>query len=306
MEELYFKNEARDKLIAGINKLNDAVSSTLGPNGKTVIIPSKKDYSKYIVTKDGASVAEQIELKDAVENIGAQLIKEVAIKTADEAGDGTTTSTVLATAFINNLKDFEPKDVIQAFDEIIPKVIEQLKANSRVLKRDDIKYVATISANNDMEIGDNIQKAYNFSSIVKVEESNNDKDEVVLVDGTQLNVSYFSKAFITDQDKAECELDEPFVLILDGKLDNLQIFETPIKKIAELNKSLLIITEDVSEQTLRLLENNVLKGSLKCCVIKTPGHGSHRKDLLRDLSDLTQSTIITNFSNKYNTDVLGK
>lgn len=306
MEELYFKNEAKEKLLKGINKLCDAVSSTMGPNGKTVIIPSKKEYDKYIITKDGVSVAEQIFFKDPIENIGAQLIKEAAQKTADLAGDGTTTATVLATALINNLKEFEPTEIIKAFDKIIPEIIKKLKENSKILNKSDIKYVASISANNDMEIGNNIQNAFDFSNIVKVEESNNEKDEVLLVNGTQLDVSYFSKNFITNKDKAECCLDEPYVLLLDGKLNNLQPFEIPIKKIAENNESLLIITEEVSEQILRLLESNVLNGSLKCCVIKTPGFGQHRKDLIRDIADLTGSDIIYNLSNKYNTNILGR
>lgn len=306
MEEIYFEKEAREKIFNGINKLCKAVSKTMGPNGKTVIIPSKKEYGKYIITKDGVSVAEQVFFKDPIENIGAELVKEAAKLTADLAGDGTTTATVLATAFINNLKDFEPNEIIKAFDEIIPKVIEELKRNSRSLNKSDVKYVASISANNDMEIGNNIQNAYNFSSIVKIEESNNEKDEVVLVDGTKLDVSYFSKHFITNQDKAECDLIEPYVLIINGKLNTLECFEDPIKQIASQGKSLLIITEDVSEQTLQLLENNVKNGFLSCCVIKTPGFGQHRKDLVRDLSDLTGATVIDNLSKRYNTSILGK
>lgn len=306
MEEIYFKNEAKEKLLNGINKLCDAVSSTMGPNGKTVIIPSKKEYGKYIITKDGVSVAEQVFFKDPIENIGAEFVKEASKLTADLAGDGTTTATVLATAFINNLKDFEPNEITKAFDEIIPKVIEQLKENSRTLDKSDVKYVASISANNDMEIGNNIQTAYNFSNIVKIEESNNEKDEVLLVDGTKLDVSYFSKQFITNQDKAECEFSEPLVLLLDGKLTTLEPFEEPIKQLASQNKSLLIITEDISEQTLHLLETNVKNGYLSCCVIKTPGFSQHRKDLIKDLSDLTGATVIDNLSKRYNSTIFGK
>ena len=303
-KEIYFKEEAREKLFNGINKLCDAVSSTMGPNGKTVILTGQR--GEPYATKDGVSVANAIKFKDPVENIGAQMVKEVAQLTADLAGDGTTTATVLATAFINNLKDFESNEITKAFDEIIPKVISELKKNSKPLKRSDIKYVASISANNDMEIGNIIQNAFNFSSIVKVEPGNNEKDELILLNGTELNVSYFSKHFITNQKKAEVDLDEPYVLLLDGKLNNLQPFEIPIKKVAELDKPLLIITEEISEQALRLIETNVLSHGFKCCVIKTPGFGQHRKDLIKDLSDLTGSTVINNFSNRYDFSILGK
>ena len=302
-KEIYFKNEAREKLLNGINKLADAVSSTMGPNGKTVIITGEK--GEPYATKDGVSVAKAISFKDPVENIGAQMVKEAAIKSGDEAGDGTTTATVLAQAFINNLKDFEPNEITEAFDKIIPEVLKQLKINSRTLKKSDIKYVASISANNDMEIGNIIQDAYNFSNIVKIEKSNNSKDEIILVDGTQINTSYFSKHFINNLSKQECNLEELKVLIIDGKLDSLLPFEFIFKSCAENNIPLLIITEHVSEKCLRLLETNVISGNLKCCVIKSPGFGQHRKDLLRDLSDLTGATIVNNFNNKYNINILG-
>lgn len=304
IKEIYFKEEAREKLFNGINKLYDAVSSTLGPNGKTVIITGEK--GEPIVTKDGVSVSAAVSFKDPIENMGATMIKAVATKTADLAGDGTTTATVLATAFINNLKDFNPNEVTKAFEDIIPKVIDSLKANSKQLKKSDIKYVASISANNDMEIGNVIQDAYNFSSIVKVEPSNHEKDELILLDGTQLDVSYFSKHFITNPSKAECELSEPNVIIIDGRLSSLQCLETPIKHVSSNDESILIIVEEVSDQVLRLLETNVISGNLKCCVIKTPGFGSFRKDLLRDLADLTGSTVINNLAGRYDTRIMGK
>lgn len=302
-KEIYFKKEAREKLLNGINKLADAVSSTMGPNGKTVIITGEK--GEPYATKDGVSVAKAVQFKDPVENIGAQMVKEAAIKSGDEAGDGTTTATVLAQTFINNLKDFEPNEITKAFDEIIPKVISELKNNSKPLNKSDIRFVASISANNDMEIGDNIQNAFNFSNIVKIEKSNNNKDEIILVNGTQINTTYFSKHFINNTSKAECLLEEPKVLIIDGKLENLLPFEFIFKNCAETDTPLLIITEHVSEKALRLIETNVISGNLKCCVIKSPGFGQHRRDLLRDLSDLTGATIINNFNNKYNNNVLG-
>lgn len=192
MEEIYFKDNL-DKLYNGITKLHDAVASTLGPNGKTVIISNQ--YGEPYITKDGVSVAKSIGFKDPVENIGAQLIKQVAEKTVKEAGDGTTTSIVLANALIQNLKEFDYVEVVKQLDIIIPKVIEKLKKNSKPLKREDVKYVATISANNDSKIGDLIQEAYNFSDIIKVEESNSTNDSLTLVDGMQLNSTSFSKHF---------------------------------------------------------------------------------------------------------------
>lgn len=305
MKEIYFNKEGREKLILGINKLNQAVSSTLGPNGKNVIIPDKKT-GKYKVTKDGVSIAREVFFKDPIENIGAQLAKQAAEKTVEDAGDGTTTATVLTTAFVNNLKDFDYKDINKAFDEIIPKVIEQLKLNSRKLKHDDIKHVASISANNDLQIGELIQQAYNHSDIVKIEESSNTKDVLDTLPGMSLPVSYFSKHFITNQSKGTCEFTNVNTLIIDGKLEKLENFRAILELTQQPNNSLLIIVEDIHEQALRKLETFVLSQSLPICVIKSPGFSKHRKDLLQDLCDFTGSTLITDLTKIYNTDVLGK
>lgn len=288
IKEIYFKEEC-EGIYNGISKLEKAVSSTLGPNGKTVIITD--EYGKPYVTKDGVSVARKIYFKDPVENIGASLVKEVCELQVKQAGDGTTTAIVLANAFIQNLKDFDSNDINKAFDEIIPKIIEQLKLNSKELKHEDIKYVAGISANNDLQIGDIIQQAYNFSNIVKVEESNNLEDTLEMVDGMQLDVSYMSKRF-TNTPKEHCELDNPNVLLLDGKLEDLMSFKTILEKVSANDESLLIITEYISEKELRKLESNVLSGNIKLCVIKTPGFGPIRKDFIRDLSDFTGADII--------------
>lgn len=305
IEEIEFDKEGRNKLLNGINKLNRAVSSTMGPNGKTVIIPDKDNPLHYKVTKDGVSVANSIRFKDPVEDIGAELIKQAANKTVDEAGDGTTTSTVLATAFINNLKNFNSVDINKAFDEIIPKVIDELRKNSRQLKHEDIKYVATISANNDMEIGNIIQQAYDFSSIIKIEESGI-KDSLELIEGMSLPVSYFSKKFITNTNKGQVDMLEPYVIIIDGKLEKVDCFKQPIEYIAEQNKELLIITEHVNESVLRNIEFNVKERGLKCCIIKAPGFSKHRKDLLEDISKFTGASIIRDLSSKYSTNILGK
>ena len=305
MEEIYFNKEGREKLILGINKLNQAVSSTLGPNGKNVIIHDRKT-GKYKVTKDGVSVAREVFFKDPIENIGAQLAKQAAEKTVEDAGDGTTTATVLTTAFVNNLKDFDYKDINKAFDEIIPKVIEQLKLNSRELKHNDIKHVASISANNDLQIGELIQQAYNHSDIVKIEESSNTEDVLDTLPGMSLPVSYFSKHFITNQSKGVCEFTNVNTLIIDGKLEKLENFRSILELTQQPNNSLLIIVEDIHEQTLRKLETFVLSQSLPICVIKSPGFSKHRKDLLQDLCDFTGSTLITDLSKIYNTNILGK
>ena len=306
IEEITFSKEVRDKLLSGINKACKAVSATLGPNGKTVIISDSGKYGQYKVTKDGVSVINSITLKDPIENIGVQLLREAAKKTVEEAGDGTSTSTVLATAFVNNLKDFNTTDINRAFDEIIPKVIEQLKINSKELKREDIKYVASISANNDLQIGELIQQAYNHSDIVKIEESSNTEDILDTLPGTSLPVSYFSKHFITNQSKGTCEFTNVNTLIIDGKLEKLENFRPILELTQQPNNSLLIIVEDIHEQALRKLETFVLSQTLPICVIKSPGFSKHRKDLLQDLCDFTGATLITELSKIYNTDVLGK
>ena len=306
VEEITFSKEVRDKLLSGINKACKAVAATLGPNGKTVIISDSSKFGQYKVTKDGVSVINSIILKDPIENIGVQLLREAAKKTVEEAGDGTSTSTVLATAFVNNLKDFNTVDINKAFDEIIPKVIEQLKINSKELKREDIKYVASISANNDLQIGELIQQAYNHSDIVKIEESSNTEDILDTLPGMLLPVSYFSKHFITNQSKGTCEFTNVNTLIIDGKLEKLENFRPILELTQQPNNSLLIIVEDIHEQALRKLETFVLSQTLPICVIKSPGFSKHRKDLLQDLCDFTGSTLITDLSKIYNTDVLGK
>lgn len=304
MQEIYFKDEAREKLITGINKLRDAVASTMGPKGRTVIITD--DYGKSTVTKDGVSVARAIYLKDPIENIGAQMVKEVAELTVDKAGDGTTTATVLAAAFINNLKEFDSHDVNKAFDEIIPKVLKHLKDNSKELKRDEIKYVASISANNDMAIGNVIQMAFNHADVVKVEEGAGSEDILELVNGMTLPVSYFSKHFINTPERAECNFTNPHVIIISGKLTTLKPFESILQEIAETNGNIVIITEHVNESTLRILETNAASRKLNICVIKSPGYSQHREDLLKDISDLTGATIINDLTKSYTLHYLGK
>ena len=303
-KEIYFKDEARNLLFNGVKKLHDAVVVTMGPNGRTVIISNQ--YGDPEITKDGVKVAREIYFKNPIENIGAKIVKEVAELQVDLAGDGTTTAIALANSFIQNLKEFDSNEINKSFDIIIPKVLQELKLGSKKLEQKDIKYLASISANNDIHIGDVIQQAYDHASIIKVEESNDNKDSIEFIDGMSLQVSYFSKHFVNNNKKAECNFDEPYVLLIDGKLENLKSFENPIKQIAENNESLLIITESLSENLLRLLESNVLSGSLKLCVIKSPGFSQHRKDVLRDISDFTGADLINNFTKQYNIESFGK
>lgn len=304
--EISHNKEAKDLLIEGVNELNDVVSKTMGPNGSTVIIPSNKEYGKYIVTKDGVSVAEATKFQDPIKNIGAQLVKEAARNTVKEAGDGTTTATVLATAFINNLKDFPYKEVEKNLNEIIPQIIKHLENNSKKLELKDIIHVAQISANNDSVIAEVIQNAYNHSTTVKIEEGNDVNDVLELIDGVALNTGYMSKHFETKPEKGVCELDEPKVLIVDGKIETLKPFEPIIQDAAVNNYPLLIITEHINENLLRYLESNVLSGNIKLAVMKSPGFSSHRKNLLEDLSQLTKSEIVKDMSKPVPLFVLGK
>jgi chaperonin GroEL len=306
--EIQFDKEVREGLVNGVNKLSNAVKCTMGPNGNTVIIPDAENYGKYKVTKDGVSVAREIYLQDPIENIGAQLVKQAAEETLEKAGDGTTTSTVLSQALINNLKEFSSNNINKTFDEIIPKVLIELKNESKKLRREDILHVASISANNDLQIGNIINKAFRNSDIVKIKKSSNIKDDVLLINGMSLEVGYFSKHFVTNTKKAITEFENPLVLIVDGKIEKLDQYRTILEYVAEENKSLLIITEHIHEQSLRKLETLVLSNNIKLCIIKTPGFGPHRKDLIKDLSIFTNSTVIDTmkaFNANYPKSVLG-
>ncbi|HEX8586069.1 MAG TPA: TCP-1/cpn60 chaperonin family protein [Allosphingosinicella sp.] len=306
MEEIHYNKEAREKLLTGINKANKAVGSTMGPMGNTVIIPDSTTYGKYKVTKDGVSVINSIKLKDPIENIGVEFLRQAANLTVKQAGDGTTTATVLTAAFVNNLKDFNTVDINKAFDEIIPKVLEQLKANSRTLDKKDIKHVASISANNDTAIGEIIQKAYDHANTVKVEESNSLEDYVTYVNGMMLDVTQFSKHFVNNEKNGTTEFIEPNVLILDGKLESLEPFQTCIESAQFEQSPLVIICENVSDVVLRKLEAYVLSGNLYLTIIKSPGFGPFRKELLEDLSLYTGAITVTNINSKVSKSVLGK
>jgi len=295
MKEIYFKDEVKEKLFSGIEKLYEAVSSTMGPNGKTVTIVDA--YNKPLVTKDGVSVAKAIHFKDPIENAGAELVKQAAEKTLTDAGDGTTTSTVLAYSLIKNLRDYNYNDVVKALDEIIPKVIEELKKNSRVLNHEDIKHVANISANNDLQIAELIQQAYDFSNIIKVEEGNDNVDILEKVNGMKHDVSYFSKHFINNVSKGECTFETPHVLILNTKIERLDNLNEIFNYCFKINKPLIVITEHIDSVALTKVESLVLNKEFKIAIVKSPGISSYRKDLLEDLCKFTGATLINSLSN---------
>jgi chaperonin GroEL len=309
MEEITLGKESRDKLLSGINKLANTVKVTLGPSGNTVIIADEK--GKPYNTKDGVSVSNYIKLKDPIENIGIQLIKEAARKTADEAGDGTTTSTVLIQSFIQEGIKFLDSggtynEIKEIFATCIPDIVHNLKLMSTTISENNIKDVATISANNDINIGELVQVAFNYSTNVKVEEGNAIKDSIEFIEGVSYPVTYHSKAFITDESKGIAELDNPQVLLLDCKLDNINKIVKIIKHCNKLELPLVIITEFISDDVLRLLETNQINGSLKLLPIKSPGYAQYRKEYIKDISILTGATIVNDLNNEPYPSVLGE
>lgn len=296
-KELYIGGEAKLKLIEGINKLSDAVLSTMGPAGRTVIISD--EYGRPYITKDGVSVANSIKFRDAVENIGAKLIKEVAQKTADQAGDGTTTSICLAQAFIALGEHLIEKgqssvEIVRQIDILVKEVLEHLQKGSRELRREDIHKVATISANGDEGIGNIIQKAYDHSDIVRVEEGKQKEDEIEVITGMIHPITYFSQRFVNNEKKKEVNYEEARVLVLDKKLEDLTPYKTIFEFCASSNTPLIIVTEHISDAVIRLLETNYINGYVKVAAVKAPGFGQYRKDNLQDIADFTGATLITN------------
>jgi chaperonin GroEL len=300
-KEIYFNLEARDKLKRGVDALADAVKVTLGPKGRNVVIAKK--FGAPHVTKDGVSVAKEIELKDPVENMGAQLVKEVASKTADQAGDGTTTATVLAQAIVTaGLKNVaagaNPMDLKRGIDKAVIKVVEDLKKNSQQVGSDSqkIEQVATISANNDNTIGKLIADAMNRVSkegVITVEEAKGTETTVEVVEGMQFDRGYLSPYFVTDSEKMVAELEDPYILIYDKKVSNLQELLPVLEPVAQSGKPLLIIAEDVDGTALAGLVVNKLRGGLKIAAVKAPGFGDRRKAMLEDIAILTGGQVIS-------------
>ncbi len=297
---LSFGEEARKKVLEGVNILADAVKVTLGPKGRNVILD--KSFGSPLITKDGVTVAKEIELEDKFENMGAQLIKEVASKTSDEAGDGTTTATVLAQAIIKEgvkvvAAGANPMDVKRGIDKAVEKVVEKLKSLSKETKdKKEIAQVGTISANNDKEIGEIIAEAMEKvgkEGVITVEEAKGMETTLEIVEGMQFDRGYLSPYFVTDPERMECVLEDAFVLIHDKKISNMKDLLPILEQIAKAGRPFLLIAEDVEGEALATLVVNKLRGTLQCCAVKAPGFGDRRKAMLQDIAILTGGQVIS-------------
>ncbi len=299
-KELFFNNDARDQLKKGVDTLADAVKVTLGPKGRNVIIDKK--FGAPTVTKDGVSVAKEIELTEPIENMGAQLVKEVASKTADDAGDGTTTATVLAQAIYgagikNVAAGANPMDLKRGIDKAVTAVVADLKNQSKAIKDSkEIEQVGTISANNDSEIGKMIADAMDKvgkDGVITVEEARGTETEVKTVEGMQFDRGYLSPYFVTNTEKMETEMENPYILIYDKKISSMKELLPVLEPVAQSGKGLVIIAEDVDGEALATLVVNKIRGSLKIAAVKAPGFGDRRKAMLEDIAVLTGGTVIS-------------
>ena len=296
-----FNTDARDLLKQGVDQLANAVKVTLGPKGRNVVI--EKKFGAPQITNDGVTVAKEIELEDKFENTGAQLVKSVASKTGDDAGDGTTTATILTQAIVNEgLKNVtagaNPMDLKRGIDKAVSKVVEHIKANAEVVgdNYDKIEQVATVSANNDPEIGKLLADAMRKVSkdgVITIEESKTRDTSIGVVEGMQFDRGYLSGYFVTDTDKMECVMDDPYILIYDKKISNLKEFLPVLQPAAESGRPLLVIAEDVDSEALTTLVVNRLRGGLKICAVKAPGFGDRRKAMLEDIAVLTGGVVIS-------------
>lgn len=299
-KDVKFHTEAREKMLRGVDILANAVKVTLGPKGRNVVID--KSFGAPRVTKDGVTVAKEIELEDKFENMGAQMVREVASKTSDVAGDGTTTATVLAQAIVREgakavASGMNPMDLKRGIDKAVEAIVQELKTNARkVTRNDEIAQVGTISANGDAEIGrflaEAMQKVGN-EGVITVEEAKTAETELEVVEGMQFDRGYLSPYFITNQDKMRVELEEPYVLIHEKKLSNLQALLPVLEAVVQSSKPLLIIAEDVEGEALATLVVNKLRGGLKVAAVKAPGFGDRRKAMLEDIAILTGGTAIS-------------
>ncbi|MBO73299.1 MAG: chaperonin GroEL, partial [Flavobacteriales bacterium] len=299
-KEILFDVEARDKIKKGVDSLASAVKVTLGPKGRNVVIDKK--FGAPTVTKDGVTVAKEIDLTDPVENMGAQLVKEVASKTADAAGDGTTTATVLAQAIYGaGIKSVaagaNPMDLKRGIDAAVKVVVNNLKEQAQPIdKTEEIAQVATISANNDSEVGNRIAEAMKVvgkDGVITVEEAKGTEDELKTVEGMQFDRGYLSPYFVTNADKMEVELENPLILIHDKKISALKDVLPVLEKSQQTGRPLLIIAEDVDGEALAALVVNKIRGSLKIAAVKAPGFGDRRKAMLEDIAVLTGGTVIS-------------
>jgi chaperonin GroEL len=300
-KQIFFDIEARNKMKKGVDTLANAVKVTLGPKGRNVVI--EKKFGAPQVTKDGVTVAKEIELEDPIENMGAQMVKEVASKTADIAGDGTTTATVLAQSIISEgLKNVaagaNPMDLKRGIDKAVAKVIESLKAQSQTVGNDTkkIEQVATISANSDSEIGKLIAMAMSKvgkEGVITVEEAKGTDTTVDVVEGMQFDRGYISPYFVTNSEKMEVELQNPYILIYDKKISAMKDILHILEKVAQSGRPLVIIAEDLEGEALATLVVNKLRGTLKVAAVKAPGFGDRRKEMLTDIAILTAGTVVS-------------
>ena len=299
-KEIFFSDKARNGLYEGVRKLADAVKVTMGPRGRNVLI--QKSYGAPHITKDGVSVAREIELSDALENMGAQLVKEVASNTADEAGDGTTTATVLAhSIFKEGLRNItagaNPIEVKRGMDKACAAIIEELKKISKEVKdKKEIAQVATISANSDKTIGNLIAEAMDKvgkDGVITVEEAKGINDDLEVVEGMQFDRGYLSPYFVTNSDKMTCEMENPLLLITDTKVTSLKDLIPVLEKIQQTGRPLLIVADDLEGEALATLVLNRLKGVLNIAAVKAPGFGDRKKEMLKDIAVLTGGTLIT-------------
>ena len=299
-KEITFDTNARDRIKRGVDKLADAVKVTLGPKGRNVIIDKK--FGAPTVTKDGVSVAKEIELKDPIENMGAQLVKEVASKTADAAGDGTTTATVLAQAiYAHGIKNVaagaNPMDLKRGIDKAVIAVVENLRKQSKNIKgSQEIAQVATISSNNDVEIGKMIATAMDKvgkDGVITVEEAKGTETEVKTVEGMQFDRGYLSPYFVTNTEKMEADLEQPYVLIYDKKISSMKELLPVLEATAQTGKPLLIISEEVEGEALATLVVNKIRGALRVAAVKAPGFGDRRKAMMEDIAILTGGKVIS-------------
>jgi chaperonin GroEL len=300
-KQLFFETDARNKMKRGVDALANAVKVTLGPKGRNVVI--EKKFGAPSVTKDGVTVAKEIELEDAIENMGAQMVKEVASKTSDVAGDGTTTATVLAQAIITEgLKNVaagaNPMDLKRGIEKAVRAVVENLRSQSQTVGNDNkkIEQVASISANNDSEIGKLIAEAMEKVSkdgVITIEEAKGIETTVDVVEGMQFDRGYISPYFVTKSEKMEAELDNPYILIYDKKISSMKDILHILEKVAQQGAPLLIISEDLEGEALATLVVNKLRGTLKVAAVKAPGFGDRRKEMLQDIAILTKGVVIS-------------
>ena len=300
-KELKFNIDAREQVKLGVDTLANAVKVTLGPKGRNVII--EKKFGAPQITKDGVTVAKEIELEDAFQNTGAQLVKSVASKTGDDAGDGTTTATVLAQAICTaGLKNVaagaNPMDLKRGIDKAVAKVVEHIKSQSEQVgdNYEKIEQVATVSANNDSEIGKLIadaMKKVSKDGVITIEEAKSRDTTIGVVEGMQFDRGYLSPYFVTDTEKMECQMDNPLILIYDKKISNLKEFLPILEPAVQTGRPLLVIAEDIDSEALTTLVVNRLRSQLKICAVKAPGFGDRRKAMLEDIAILTGGVVIS-------------